>query len=679
MIKFYVWLTSAPTARGLWLVAGLLAVITISIVFIIAKLKHQDNKNLNFLLSLIDKYKTQIITGELLVIIIATGLILLPAPIIISPRLPVFDPIQITHDNPFIIEFDRPISKSIKARILPSVSGEWRIESGTYPSLPNRLVFYPSQSLKPDVEYSVDVERILPTTWILLKSAAKTLFVFKTPPLPEVSAIDPKDGQSSFGVDDPISISFNQASSTQVEWSYDLSPSIDNQIVFSENLDQMIITPTSSLNHNTSYTITIYRTPLEYDYLKNTVILRYAKEQVYKSSFTTVSSASLKEITSYSNNVFPDAPINIIWNEAMQKQLTQNAISVTPDNPLIFSWSSDSEMTISPKLKWELDTDYTLNITTDAMSQIGGHIAEPIIHRFNTIGAVEILESKPVDLSNNHPVDQPISVTFDQPVDIGSVEDKFSISPSIEGNFSWQDYTLTFTPNDSLSHQTTYTITMSEGVTSLYGKDSNRKHSFTFTTAPQIYMLNLPYYKQTYAFTCFSVTSQMVLAYRGITSIDQVGFMEEIGYDTTPRNYSANTWGDPNQGVVGSIDGSGSGGYGTHWGPVAKALSKYVEVEIKRDWNISELLSEVNHNNPVMVWWINGVWPAKNVSWNTPSGELVYTVNGMHVEVVKGYIGTINDPQYILTSDPWRGERRYTPESFNNLWKWFNNTAIVVK
>ena len=80
-----------------------------------------------------------------------------------------------------------------------------------------------------------------------------------------------------------------------------------------------------------------------------------------------------------------------------------------------------------------------------------------------------------------------------------------------------------------------------------------------------------------------------------------------------------------------------------------------------------------------MVWWVNGVWPAKDVSWNLPSGEKVYTVNGMHVEVVKGWIGSQNNPAYILTNDPWRGERRYTPQAFYDLWRWFGNTAVIVR
>lgn len=194
---------------------------------------------------------------------------------------------------------------------------------------------------------------------------------------------------------------------------------------------------------------------------------------------------------------------------------------------------------------------------------------------------------------------------------------------------------------------------------------------------PGQFRLNVPLFSQHHTFTCYAVAAKMALAYRDV-KIDEVGFLQEIGYDRTPRNYVTNTWGDPYQGVVGTYDGSGEGGYGANWPPVAKAMSKYRKVEIKENWSLSELLKTVSTGNPVMVWWVNGVWPAKDMSWNNAQGEKVYTVNGMHVEVVTGWVGNREKPDYILTNDPWRGLRRYSPQSFLNLWRWFHNSAVIV-
>lgn len=197
------------------------------------------------------------------------------------------------------------------------------------------------------------------------------------------------------------------------------------------------------------------------------------------------------------------------------------------------------------------------------------------------------------------------------------------------------------------------------------------------TPTPKTFILKVPQYKQHHTFTCFSVAAKMALGYRGVT-IDEVSFLDEVGYDKTDRNFATNSWGDPNKGVVGTYNGSGPGGYGTHWDPVANAMKKYRNVEIVRSWNIPDMLKKVEEGNPVMVWWVNGVWPAKDVSWNLPDGQKVYTVNGMHVEVVVGWTGDRNNPTNVITNDPWRGRRYYTAAQFNNLWKWFSNTGVVV-
>ena len=195
-------------------------------------------------------------------------------------------------------------------------------------------------------------------------------------------------------------------------------------------------------------------------------------------------------------------------------------------------------------------------------------------------------------------------------------------------------------------------------------------------TYPATHKLPIPQYYQHHTYTCYSAAAKMALAYRGVT-IDEIGFLSEIGFDSTKRNYATNLWGDPNQGIVGAMDGNQGGGYGAHWQPVANAISKYRPVEVKQNWNLTDLLATVATGSPVMVWWVNGVWPAKDISWNTSNGR-VYTVNGMHVEVVTGYEGLVEKPQLIYTNDPWRGARQYHPDTFSNLWRWFSNTAIVI-
>lgn len=322
---------------------------------------------------------------------------------------------------------------------------------------------------------------------------------------------------------------------------------------------------------------------------------------------------------------------------------------------------------------------------------------------------------------------KPLSISFDRPI---SKKITAAIFPSVSGNwklaastFRIPYNTFAFYPEKSLPPDTEFTVEISQ-IAPLTGLNlkGNDKLLFVFKTppeklddrkpitenllkptptvnislkeevfaeentptpppdtasAPKIFLLNVPQYKQHYSFTCFSVAAKMALGYRNVT-IDEIGFLHEIGFDQTPRNFATNTWGDPNISVVGTYDGSGDGGYGVHWDPVAKVMNKYRKIEVKHKWTIPDLLKTVEEGNPTMVWWVNGVWPARDVSWNLPGGGKVYTVNGMHVEVVVGWTGARDNPTTILTNDPWRGRRSYTPEQFLSLWKWFENTAVVV-
>jgi uncharacterized protein YvpB len=304
------------------------------------------------------------------------------------------------------------------------------------------------------------------------------------------------------------------------------------------------------------------------------------------------------------------------------------------------------------------------------------------------------LES-PLDLSPQ----KPLVIKFDRPF---SKKINAAITPKVPGTWNSTYSTLTFSPTVVLEDDAEYVISLTNILPYAWLFPSLSKNylfilktpphalpqiteSITFTPAPpptptpasETVSLAIPLYKQHYKFTCFTTAAKMALGFRKI-EIDEVKFLDEIGYDKTKRNFVTNSWGNPNLGVVGTINGQGEGGYGAHWDPVAKAMSQHTRVEVKRNWTLAEMLTAVKAGNPVMVWWVNGVWPAKDISWNTSSGEKVYTVNGMHVEVVRGYSGTPENPEYIYTNDPWRGKRQYKPEVFKELWKWFENTAIIV-
>ncbi len=105
-----------------------------------------------------------------------------------------------------------------------------------------------------------------------------------------------------------------------------------------------------------------------------------------------------------------------------------------------------------------------------------------------------ILSTVPVNGATGVFVTDRISVSFSEPMNKTSVQDNFAVSGggvSLTGSFSWNNEltTVTFTPSQSLSENTSYTLTLIDKMTDLHGirlggndgvdNDDNVTKSFT--------------------------------------------------------------------------------------------------------------------------------------------------------------------------------------------------------
>ncbi len=81
------------------------------------------------------------------------------------------------------------------------------------------------------------------------------------------------------------------------------------------------------------------------------------------------------------------------------------------------------------------------------------------------------------------PLDAPIELTFDQPMDRKSVEAAFTISPTIEGELTWlDDRTLSFDPRVELERGATYRVTVDATAENAEGKPLEEPASLGFDT-----------------------------------------------------------------------------------------------------------------------------------------------------------------------------------------------------
>ncbi len=77
-----------------------------------------------------------------------------------------------------------------------------------------------------------------------------------------------------------------------------------------------------------------------------------------------------------------------------------------------------------------------------------------------------------------------VTVTFSEPMNEASVEQSFSLSPTVDGSFSWNaaGTVLTFTPSRPLAAGTQYTVVVATGARDLAGNGMASIRTFAFTT-----------------------------------------------------------------------------------------------------------------------------------------------------------------------------------------------------
>ena len=82
------------------------------------------------------------------------------------------------------------------------------------------------------------------------------------------------------------------------------------------------------------------------------------------------------------------------------------------------------------------------------------------------------------------PPDVPLALTFDQPMDRTSVEAAFSISPTVEGSFRWDDdRTVTFVPGAALARGQRYEVQVAGTARNVEGERLEEAIAFDLDTA----------------------------------------------------------------------------------------------------------------------------------------------------------------------------------------------------
>ncbi|MFP3895303.1 MAG: Ig-like domain-containing protein [Anaerolineales bacterium] len=102
-----------------------------------------------------------------------------------------------------------------------------------------------------------------------------------------------------------------------------------------------------------------------------------------------------------------------------------------------------------------------------------------------------LLKRSPAE-GEEHRVDAPIVLEFDQEMDMDSVEEAWSIKPAVDGAFSWQDeHTLQFAPKKEFQRNTQYRVTIDTSATSAEGLELENPLTLRLQTVGFIHVTNV--------------------------------------------------------------------------------------------------------------------------------------------------------------------------------------------
>ncbi len=211
-----------------------------------------------------------------------------------------------------------------------------------------------------------------------------------------------------------------------------------------------------------------------------------------------------------------DDSITIPFDTAVDPETVEAAIQVLPAQKFRTAWSDDrTELTISPERLWRADERYLVVVAAGAVDTDAGagRADGPRRYSFTTqtapavtdfqarlagpsTEAADTLAVEAADAGSEDPAAQPpdrtaqdisatseISVSFSRPMDERDVEDHFLISPSIEGDLSWREGDLVFTPSGRLEPGSRYTISLI-GAHDRVGNPIGGKANFSFIVQP---------------------------------------------------------------------------------------------------------------------------------------------------------------------------------------------------
>ncbi len=575
--------------------------------------------------------------------------------------------------SPITIHFDRPISRAIEATIEPAALGNWQFgDQFLQKFFTQTVTFQPLVTFAPNTTYTIRLQGV--RNGLMPAGVGRDMAIqFTTQPAPKIEQVAASDSSDAISPESTFHVRLNSPNPGVVVHEFTLAPETQFTVEESANGQEYTLRPETRLQQGTTYQLTIIERTSQKDLQTGIVISQSDPVQVSVTSWKTRQAPGIVDVGPTGDSIDRASTMHITFSEPMDTQDLPVKIFVEPN--VVGSWRTDDQTAykIEPQ-KLDPDTRYTLTIPAGVRTQAGGYLEQDAVYTFTTRGSVKLSHSSPANGATGVKPGASLSFTFDQEVDHASAEQRFSIQPPVQGSFAWSGSTLTFKPA-TLSRDMTYTVTLVAGIVGSEKIPSKQDMRVSFTTEPTQVRITVPYYRQQRNLSCEAAALRMALAAKGVF-VSENELLDRIGVDPTPHN--GNVWGDPHAAFVGNVDGrQPTTGYGVYWEPIARVGSQYRPSRAFTGGTISQITAEIAKGNPVIIW--GNATTGARIDWKTPTGKTVLAINGEHTRVVKGFVGSQDNPTSIIVNDPLYGERVYSAASFDRDWSLLARSGVIVE
>jgi len=201
-----------------------------------------------------------------------------------------------------------------------------------------------------------------------------------------------------------------------------------------------------------------------------------------------------------------DQAITLYFDQAMDRDSVEQALTVSGvDGAVTLTWDDDAALTIMPDSSWERAAEIQLDFATDAQTQEGVPLADPLTVRFPSIGYITVDTVIPASDAESISSDSTITVIFSRPVvplvtieEQADLPDPLVFDPPLVGSGEWINTSIyVFTPDGGLEGGITQNVTVTEGLASADGAFLQDPFTWSFSTIPPRVVEAFPENEQT--------------------------------------------------------------------------------------------------------------------------------------------------------------------------------------